>query len=131
MTPEWLQSILGSPEFTALLLTSFAGIVTTVVTWIAVQFRKRILHDLSTTDLALLRQIASVAVMYAEQKFKEADGPTKLQEAVRVADTMILSYGLTVTVEQLYAIVEAAVYAETVHEVSGGSLGFPVVPPEA
>lgn len=128
--PTWLQSILGSPEFTALLLTTFAGAITAIIGWVAVQFRKRILHDLSETDLALLRQIATVAVLYAEQKFKEADGPAKLAEAVKVANTMIASYGLIVTVEQLYAIVEAAVYAETVHELSGEPIGFPAVPPE-
>ncbi|MCU0250208.1 MAG: phage holin family protein [Vicinamibacterales bacterium] len=109
---DWLIELAGSPEFTAFLLTTFAGIVTAVVGWVGVQFRKRILRELSASDLALLRSIAVVAVQYVEQKFKEAEGPTKLAEAIRAANTMISSYGLNVTVEQLTAIVEAAVYAE-------------------
>jgi hydroxypyruvate isomerase len=123
---DFLQSLLSSPEFTTLLLTTFATVVTAIVGAVAIQFRKRILHELSATDLAMLRQIATLAVQYVEQKFKEAEGQTKLAEAIRVANTMIASYGINVTVEQLAAIVEAAVYAETVHEPVGpAAVGFP------
>src|SRR5664279_545732 len=115
MDLTWLYNFLGSPEFTTLLLTTFAGVVTAVVGWVAIEFRKRILHDLSTTDLALLRSIAALAVQYAEQKFKDSDGPEKLAAAIAAADSMIASYGLTVTVAQLTKIIEAAVYAETLH----------------
>ena len=115
MDLTWLYNFLGSPEFTTLLLTTFAGIVTAVVGWVAIEFRKRILHDLSTTDLALLRSIAALAVQYAEQKFKDNDGPEKLAAAMAAANSMIASYGLNVTVEQLAKIIEAAVYAETLH----------------
>ncbi len=109
-----IRQILASQEFTTLLLTAFAGVVTGVVGWVAIQFRKRILHDLSATDYALLRDIAADAVLYAEQKFKDADGPAKLAEAMKAADTMIASYGINVTVEQLEKIIEAAVYAEVI-----------------
>jgi len=108
----WIMSVLGSTEFTALLLTVFAGVTTAVVGWVAVQFRKNILHQLSATDLTLLRSIAMVAVQYVEQKFKDLDGPAKLQVAIEAADKMIASYGLKVTIEQLTSIIEAAVYAE-------------------
>ncbi len=111
----WLLGIIGSPEFTALLLTTFAGVVTAVVGWVGVQFRKRILRELSAADLALLRSIARIAVQYAEQKYRAADGPTKLAAAMAATNTMIASYGLRVTTEQLLAIVEAAVFAETIH----------------
>ena len=121
--PTWLQSIIGSPEFTALLLTTFAGIVTGVVSWVAIQFRKNILHNLSATDYALLRAIAADAVKYAEQAFANSDGPTKLAAAVKAANAMIASYGINVTVEQLAQIIEAAVYAETI------STPLPEVPP--
>lgn len=126
--PTWLISILSSPEFTALILTACATVTTAFVGWATVQFRKRVLHDLSATDLALLRQVATVAVQYAEQKFKEMDGPAKLAEAVNVANVMIASYGLDVTVEQLYAVIEAAVYAETLDLSSGQVIGFPEPP---
>jgi hypothetical protein len=125
--PTWLQSIIGSPEFTALLLTTFAGVVTGVVSWVAVQFRKNILHSLSATDYALLRDIAADAVKYAEQAFKNADGPTKLAAAIDAANAMIASYGLTVTVEQLAKIIEAAVFAEIAKQ---GTEPPPEVPAE-
>jgi len=113
--PAWLVSIISSDAFTQLVLTTFAGIVTAAVGVIAYQFRTRILHDLSATDYALLREIAADSVIYAEQKFKDADGPAKLAEAMKAADAMIASYGIRVTVEQLEKIIEAAVYAETIH----------------
>jgi len=112
---DFILGILGSPEFTALMLTTFAGIVTAVVGWVAVQFRKRILNELSVADLALLRSIAVIAVQYAEQRFKDADGPAKLAAAVAAADKMIAGYGLRVKTEQLMAIIESAVYAELAH----------------
>jgi hypothetical protein len=112
---EFILSILGSPEFTALILTAFATAVTSIAGYLALQFRKRILNELSVADLALLRSIAVIAVQYAEQKFKDADGPAKLDAAVEVANTMIAGYGLKVKVQQLVSIIEAAVYAETVH----------------
>lgn len=110
-----IRAILGSPEFTVFVLTAFAAITTTIVGWVAVEFRKRISKQLSATDLALLRSIATVAVQYAEQKFKEQDGPAKLAAAIAAANTMLVAYGLNVKIEQLVAIIEAAVFAETIN----------------
>jgi hypothetical protein len=120
----WVFELLGSPEFTALLLTTFAGVVTAFVGWVGVQFRRRILRDLSSGDLALLRSIATIAVQYVEQRYIAQNGPTKLQAAIVAANTMIASYGLTVSIEQLTAIVEAAVYAEI------AKVELPAPPPE-
>ena len=108
----FFQNILGSYEFTALLVTAFTAVATVVIGVVGYQFRKRVLHELSATDYALLRSISTVAVQYAEQKFKEADGPAKLAAAIAAANTMIASYGLKVTVEQLTKIIEAAVFVE-------------------
>ena len=108
----WVASIIGSDAFTQLILQAAVIIATGVAGVVAYQFRKRILHELSATDLALLRSVAVVAVQYAEQKFKDADGPTKLAEAVKAANTIIAGYGLKVTVEQLIAVIEAAVFSE-------------------
>jgi hypothetical protein len=102
----------GSPEFTNLILLAITTVVSAIVGWGVVVFRKNILHNLSSTDLALLRQIAGVAVAYAEQKFKDLDGPAKLAAATEAANALIASYGLKVTVEQLRHIIEAAVYTE-------------------
>jgi hypothetical protein len=113
--PDWLISVLSSEAFTSILLTAFAGVVTAIVSWIAVVIRQRILHDLSATDLALLRSIAGIAVQWAEQTLADADNAAKLAAAIKAANTMLAGYGLRVTIEQLTAIVEAAVYAETAH----------------
>jgi hypothetical protein len=110
--PVWLEEVLRSEAFATLIITSFAGFVTAMIGWVGIQFRKRILHDLSATDYALLRQIAADAVKYAEQKFKDANGSVKLNEALKAADAMIASYGISVTTGQLVKIIEAAVYAE-------------------
>lgn len=109
---EWITTVLGSPEFTALLLAAFASGVTAIVAWTARFVRRYILRHLDERELALLRQIAVISVDYVEQVYQGADGPTKLAEATRVANAMIASYGLKVSAEQLLAIIEAAVYAE-------------------
>jgi len=111
--PDLIATIIGSPEFAAFILAAFATTVGAVVTWLGVQFRKRILRSLSAADLALLRSIAVIAVQYAEQRFKDAGGPVKLEEAMNVADTMLVGYGIRVNTSQLRAIVEAAVFTET------------------
>ena len=113
--PDWLVSVLSSDAFTTLLLTTFAGVVTAIVSWIAVQVRTRILHDLSVTDLALIRSIATIAVQFVEQTMATEAGSAKLAAAIHAADTMLAGYGLKVTIEQLTAIVEAAVFAEIAH----------------
>jgi hypothetical protein len=115
MFGDVIRSILGSPEFTTALLTALGIVITALVGWVGTMVRRYIVHALSDRDLALLRQIAAIAVQYADQTFKDADGPAKLTEAMKVADAMIASYGLTVTSEQLRAIVEAAVYLELAH----------------
>ena len=109
---EWIASVLASPEFTALVLAAFASGITAVVAWTARFVRRYILRHLDERELALLRQIAVISVDYVEQVYQGADGPTKLAEAKRVANTMIASYGLKVSAEQLLAIIEAAVFAE-------------------
>lgn len=109
---EFVGGFVGSPEFTAWLLTAFAGVVTAVVGWVGVQIRQRILRQLSAAELALLREIAAVTVRYVEQKYRELESSAKLAEALRVADAYLVAYGLQVSSEQLLAIIEAAVYDE-------------------
>lgn len=111
---DWLTGVLGSPEFSTLLLTTFASAVFAFVGWLGYLVRRNILRNLSATDFALLRSIATIAVQYTEQKFTDLDGPAKLTAALQVADTYIAAYGLKVTAAQLLNIIEAAVYAETI-----------------
>lgn len=108
----WLHGVLASPEFAALALGAFTTAVGTVVGWLGLQFRRHILRRLSAQELALLQQIASIAVAYVEQTAIGRESEAKLQEAIRIANTYLAAYGIQVRAEQLVAIIEAAVYAE-------------------
>lgn len=108
----WLHGVLASPEFAALALGAFTTAVGTVVGWLGLQFRRHILRRLSAQELALLQQIASIAVAYVEQTAIGRESGAKLQEAIRIANTYLAAYGIQVRAEQLVAIIEAAVYAE-------------------
>jgi hypothetical protein len=110
--PGFINSVITSDAFATLVLTAFAGAVSAAVGAIAYFVRKRILKDLDAADLAQLRDIAALAVQYAEQKFKDAGGEEKLAAALQAADALIASYGIHVTTSQLRTIIEAAVYAE-------------------
>ena len=109
---DFIRDFLGSDQVTSLILALFTGAVTAAVGWLAYQFRRRILGSLNATELALLREIAAIAVSYAEQTGAAKASEEKLAEAVRVANTYLAAYGLNVRAEQLVAIIEAAVYAE-------------------
>ncbi|HSW43194.1 MAG TPA: phage holin, LLH family [Patescibacteria group bacterium] len=113
--PDLLGTILASDAFAALVLTTVATVATAVVGWLGYAVRRHVLRRLDADELALLRQIASVAVAYAEQKYKSSDGPARLAAAMSAANTMLAAYGVKVSAEQLLAVIEAAVYAETIH----------------
>ncbi|MBA3875560.1 MAG: hypothetical protein C0498_01265 [Anaerolinea sp.] len=109
----WARDTLGSPEFTALIIATFTTAVTALVGWVGLVVRRNILRQLDERELALLRQIASIAVTYVEQTYRDLDGPARLAKAQEAADALLASYGLRVTSEQLRAVIEAAVYTET------------------
>lgn len=113
--PEILATILASDAFAALVLTTVATVATAVVGWLGYAIRRHVLRRLDADELALVRQIATVAVAYAEQKYRTSDGPARLAAAMSAANTMLAAYGVRVSAEQLLAVIEAAVYAETVH----------------
>lgn len=108
-----LRGILASPEFTALLLTTFAVIVTAIVGLVALPVRTFIARNISAKDLALLTDIAVVAVRYVDQKFHDLNGESKLAQAVLKANDLIAKYGLKVTINDLLTVIEAAVNTET------------------
>lgn len=107
---DFINTILTSDAFATLVLTAVASTVATAVGAIVYYVRKRILKDLDAAELAQLREIASLAVQFAEQKFAQTSGPIKLAEAMKAADAMLQSYGIKVTTTQLRTVIEAAVY---------------------
>lgn len=113
--PDIIATILASDAFAALVLTTVATVATAIVGWIGYTIRRHVLRRLDSDELALVRQIATVAVTYAEQKYRTSDGPARLAAAMSAANTMLAAYGVRVSAEQLLAVIEAAVYAETVH----------------
>ena len=113
--PDIITTILASDAFAALVLTTVATVATAVIGWLGVAIRRHVLRRLDADELALVRQIATVAVAYAEQKYRTSDGPARLAAAMSAANTMLAAYGVRVSAEQLLAVIEAAVYAETVH----------------
>ena len=123
MAFDVLRQIIGSPEFTTMLLTAFGTIVVAFVGWVGVVIRRYVLHSLSDRDLALLRNIATIVVQYVDQVYTDLDGPAKLDEAMRAADAYLIAYGLHVSTDQLRAVIEAAVRTELAHAT------FPSTPP--
>jgi LL-H family phage holin len=107
---DFLNTILTSDAFASLLLTAVAGAASALAGAVIYYVRKRVLKDLDSAELAQLREIAALAVQFAEQKFKDAGGDVKLAEAMKAADAMLASYGIKVTTRQLQTVIEAAVY---------------------
>ncbi len=110
---ELIRSILATPEFSTAVLTAFAAVVSAAVGYGVTIIRKYGLGFLNERELTLTRQLAVIAVQYVEQVYKDADGPAKLESAMAALDDMLAGYGIQVRAEQLRAIVEAAVYAQT------------------
>ena len=106
-----LSNILGSQEFTSLVLltvTSFVGFIVTFAGW---AWRKYVLGKLTQEELATLQRIATIAVQAAEQMGAGQVGEAKLALALDFATRQLNVYGIKVTPEQLRAAIEAALYA--------------------
>lgn len=109
---ELINAIVGSQEFSEFLLTSVTTVVVAIVGFVAVQARKLIADNTTQTELTALNNIAAIAVTYVEQKFSDLGGPAKYAQAVALANSLIAEAGIKVTVQQLQAIIESAVYTE-------------------
>lgn len=105
-----IGNILGSSEFTALLLTALTAIVGWIVATAGWAWRKYVLGKLSAQELETLQRIASLAVAAAEQMGLGQTGEQKLALALEFASRQLDVYGIKVTPEQLRAAIEAAVY---------------------
>lgn len=105
-----IGNILGSSEFTSLLLTAITALVGFAVSTAAWAWRKYVLGKLSADELATLQRIATIAVTAAEQMGAGKTGEEKLALALDFASKQLAIYGIKVTPEQLRAAIEAAVY---------------------
>lgn len=105
-----IGNILGSSEFTALLLTALTAVIGWIVATAGWAWRKYVLGKLSAQELETLQRIASLAVVAAEQMGLGQTGEQKLALALEFASRQLDVYGIKVTPEQLRAAIEAAVY---------------------
>jgi len=108
--PDFIGNVLGSPEFTSLILSAVAVIVGAVVSYATWAWRHFVLGKLSAQELETLQRIAAIAVLAAEQMGYGGTGEAKLAIALDFASKQLLVYGIHVTPEQLRAAIEAAVY---------------------
>lgn len=53
--------------------------------------------------------VCRTAVRFVEQVYKDLHGPEKLREAMKKASEMLEAYGITITEDELVAMIEAAV----------------------
>lgn len=56
--------------------------------------------------------MAAQAVLYAEQVYRDADGETKKEAAIRAVQTKLDARGIHIDLQQIVAAIEAAVYDE-------------------
>lgn len=105
---EVITGILNSPEFIALLLT----VITAVIGFVGKALRDFIGKKLTAEQLQVLIIIAKQAVAVAEQTGLAKTGEEKKAEAIKVAQTYLDAYGIKVSVAQLEAAIEAAVWNE-------------------
>jgi mevalonate kinase len=107
-----IGSSLSSHEFASFVPNVFARVVATVVGWVGSHVRRLVLHRASADEPPVLRDIAKIAVACVEQTKLGEESEAKLADAMRVAQAQLDNYGIQVSVEQLQAIIEAAVYAD-------------------
>ena len=55
------------------------------------------------------QNVCRTAVRFVEQVYKDLHGPEKLREAMHAASKMLEGYGITISEEELVAMIEAAV----------------------
>lgn len=55
------------------------------------------------------QSVCRTAVRFVEQVYKDLHGPEKLREAMAKASEMLEVYGITITEDELVAMIEAAV----------------------
>ena len=106
-----IGSILGSSEFTSLVLVAVTSLVGFVVSFAAWAWRHWVLGKLSADELATLQRIAVLAVTAAEQMGAGQAGEAKLALALDFASKQLDVYGIKVSAAQLRAAIEAAVYS--------------------
>lgn len=102
---DLLHTILTSDVFIAALVTAAFGAVSAIT--------KRLWDVLgrhvSSSDLAIMREIATTSVLAVEKTMKDVESAKKLDAALNLAATQLNAYKIRVTRDQLRSAIEAAV----------------------
>ncbi len=68
---------------------------------------KKLYNQYVTTEIK--QSVCRTAVRFVEQVYQDLHGPEKLREAMKRASIILADYGISITDEELIAIIEAAV----------------------
>ena len=81
-------------------------IVIAIATWLGTQ-AKNLYKKYITTEIK--QSVAKTVVRFVEQVYVDIHGAEKLAKAMEKASEILLEYGITISKEELIALIEAAV----------------------
>lgn len=92
--------------FSQYIVQILAILLVAVATWLGTQ-AKNLYKKYVTTEIK--QSVARTVVRFVEQVYKDIHGQEKLREAMQKASSILEEYGITITENELVALIEAAV----------------------
>lgn len=92
--------------FSQYIVQILAILLVAVATWLGTQ-AKNLYKKYVTTEIK--QSVARTVVRFVEQVYKDIHGQEKLHEAMQKASSILEEYGITITENELVALIEAAV----------------------
>ena len=92
--------------FSQYIVQTLAILLVAVATWLGTQ-AKNLYKKYVTTEIK--QSVARTVVRFVEQVYKDIHGQEKLHEAMQKASSILEEYGITITENELVALIEAAV----------------------
>lgn len=105
---EILTAIVTNDAFAPFVIS----VLVAVASFVGKSVRDYLQQKMKPEQLRFLMEVATKAVLVAEQTGLDKTGEEKKAEAVAVAQTFLDAYNVKVSVAQLEAAIEAAVFAE-------------------
>ena len=107
-----IANILGSEQFSGLLLLVATSVATAVAGAVGMQVRRLLGTRVSKEQHELLERVAGTVVLAVEQTGLGAESRDKKRQAVSYVDDLMRKYGVKATGPQLEAAIEGAVVKE-------------------
>lgn len=92
--------------FSQYIVQILAILLVAVATWLGTQ-AKNLYKKYVTTEIK--QSVARTVVRFVEQVYKDIHGQEKLHEAMQKASSILEEYGITITENELVALIESAV----------------------